>query len=212
GLQFGKVLRPKRVLILAQLVQIVPRINAGAVPVGEYRLNRVRADRLEHANLDLAFAGLEHLLPRPVAAHLCRRAVHAQEFVRHVKAAGTHDEVRRQTETQQHPGRDIAVPGTHQPADLAEHEVLRLARAHGDQLTVAEAPARTGAAPHHAQALRALVLELPLLEDEARRIFPLSLLAPADPAERLHLLALFWRQLASLARVAEPLSREGVMK
>src|SRR5256884_7238474 len=310
GLQFGKVLRPKRVLILAQLVQIVPRINAGAVPVGEYRLNRVRADRLEHANLDLAFAGLEHLLPRPVAAHLCRRGVHAQElvrqpeaaavreadlhharflvqldldrnvsaghlgsrfiaealeirapvedlgerharrrighqlddafrlvparrqhqgrrrierghlrerqrrevfFVRRVNAGGTHGDGLRQTGKQPHPGRDIAIPGTHQPAHLAEHEVLRLARAHGNQLTVAEAPARTGAAPHHAQALRALVLELPLLEDEARRIFPLSLLAPADPAERLHLLALFWRQLASLARVAEPLSREGVM-
>src|SRR2546426_12674094 len=48
---------------------------------------RVRADRLEHANLDLAFAGLEHLLPRPVAAHLCRRGVHAQELVRQPVAA-----------------------------------------------------------------------------------------------------------------------------
>src|SRR5207245_1454440 len=85
-----------------------------------------------------------------------------------------HGDGLRQTGKQPHPGRDIAILGTHQPAHLAEYEVLRLARAHGDQLTVAEAPARTRAAPHHAQALRALVLELPLLEDGARRIFRTS--------------------------------------
>src|SRR5205807_1975346 len=46
---------------------------------------------------------------------------------------------------------------------------------------------------------------------EARGIYRTRLLAAADAAERLHLLAFLQRQLAALTRVAEPLSREGVM-
>ena len=53
--------------------------------VGEPRLDRVAPDRLDAHDLDVALADLEHLLPRAVAAHLGRRAVDAQQFVRQLE-------------------------------------------------------------------------------------------------------------------------------
>src|SRR5260221_6688215 len=59
GLEPGEVLLPHAVLVLAQKVEIVPGIDAGAVAVGKARLHRVRADRLECADLDVLPADLQ---------------------------------------------------------------------------------------------------------------------------------------------------------
>jgi hypothetical protein len=58
-------LRPELVLILSELVEILPGIDPGIVPVGELRLHRIGADRLERADLDVTLSGLQNLLPGP---------------------------------------------------------------------------------------------------------------------------------------------------
>src|SRR5581483_4864916 len=85
-LYFGEVLRPKFLLVLAKLVQVVPGIDAGAVAVGKDWLHGVRADRIERTDLDIALAGLQHFLSGPVAFHLSRRRVDAQVLVRQPEA------------------------------------------------------------------------------------------------------------------------------
>src|SRR6185436_1201522 len=82
-----EILRPVLLLVLAQLVEVVPGKDAGAVPVGELRLHRVRADRLERADLDRALADLQHFLPRTVPSHFGRRRIHAQVLERQPEAA-----------------------------------------------------------------------------------------------------------------------------
>ena len=61
-------------------MEIIPRIDAGFVAIGKHQLDRVGADRLDGRDADIFLAHLQHLLPRPVPAHLGRRRMHAQEF------------------------------------------------------------------------------------------------------------------------------------
>src|SRR2546430_7339058 len=56
-------------------------------PVGEMRLHRVAADRLEGQDVDILLAGLQDFLARSVATHFSRRGVHAQEFVGQLETA-----------------------------------------------------------------------------------------------------------------------------
>src|SRR5436309_2159226 len=72
---------PQLVLPLAQIVQIVPGVDAGVVTVGELRPDGVVADRLEFRDRDFALADLQRFLAGPVPAHIRRGRVNAEEFV-----------------------------------------------------------------------------------------------------------------------------------
>ena len=50
-----EIFRPQALLVLAELVQVVPGIDAGRVAVGECRLHGIRSDRLERTYFHLAF-------------------------------------------------------------------------------------------------------------------------------------------------------------
>ena len=80
------VVGPQRVMVDADVVEVIPRVNAGGVTVGERGLQRVIADRLDGAQIHIALAHLQGFLPRPMAAHFGRRAHHAQKFERIVEA------------------------------------------------------------------------------------------------------------------------------
>src|SRR6185295_9076563 len=80
------VLPPELVLLRAEEVEVVPREDAGVVAVGEARQDRVVADRLERRDLDVALAGLQDLLARPVALDLRRRRVDAHQLERNPEA------------------------------------------------------------------------------------------------------------------------------
>src|SRR6185436_12650761 len=67
------VLLPQVGLLRAKEVQVVPREDAGVVAVGETRQHRIVADRLERRDLDVALAGLQDLLSRPMPLHFRRR-------------------------------------------------------------------------------------------------------------------------------------------
>src|ERR1700682_5513665 len=51
-----KVASPHLVLVHSQHVEVVPRIDAGAVAIGEYGPHRVRADWLQFLDLDVLLA------------------------------------------------------------------------------------------------------------------------------------------------------------
>ena len=72
-------------LLRAEEVEVVPRVDAGVVAVGEARQHRIVADRLDRSDLDVALAGLQHLLPRAVALHLGRRRIDAHQLERDAK-------------------------------------------------------------------------------------------------------------------------------
>src|SRR3990167_8181707 len=90
----------------------------------------------------------------------------------------------------------VPVLARHQPAHLRQPEMLGVGRAHADQLAVRVAPARGPRWTHHAQALRALVADVPLLEEVAVRVADLLLVPRADAPESLQLVALLLRQLS----------------
>ena len=79
-LQSSKVVLPERTLILSQLKQIVPAVNAAVVTVIKVDFNGVVADRLNVLNRDVSFAGLKHFLAPAVTAHFSRGGIHAQKF------------------------------------------------------------------------------------------------------------------------------------
>src|SRR5580693_8992183 len=79
-LQACKVIGPQFVPVPAQVVEIVPGIDAGVVAVGEAWLHSVIADRFESADLDAALAGLQHFLPRPMPAYFGGGRMHSQEL------------------------------------------------------------------------------------------------------------------------------------
>src|SRR4029079_8104818 len=65
--------------------------------------------------------------------------------------------------------------------------------------------------PHHAHALGALVLDLPLLDDEALGVAVIVLLARADAPEGRDLLALLLRKLALLGGRLEDAPRDVIV-
>ena len=75
GRQPVEIALPQLVLPLAEVVEVVPRIDAGVVAVGERRTDRVVADGFDLRDRDVALADLQHLLARAVAAHFRRRRI-----------------------------------------------------------------------------------------------------------------------------------------
>src|SRR6185369_17867353 len=67
-------------------VQVVPRIDAGVVSVGELRAHRILAHRLELRDLDIFLADLQDLLPGPMASHLRGGRIDAQKLAGQAKA------------------------------------------------------------------------------------------------------------------------------
>src|SRR5262245_38447513 len=82
-----EIVAPELVLARAEVVQILPRIDAGVVPVRELGTNRIVADGLDLGNRHGALARLQRLLSRAVSAHFGGGRVHAQEFVRQLERA-----------------------------------------------------------------------------------------------------------------------------
>src|ERR1022692_2262196 len=74
----------------AELVEVVPGVNAGFVPVGELGPDRIVAHRFDLGDRYLALADLQRFLAWAVAAHLGGRRIDAQELGRkpEVRAVG----------------------------------------------------------------------------------------------------------------------------
>src|SRR5690606_13340738 len=87
ALQTGEILRPQRFLPAADLVEVVPGVQAAVVTVREHRLDRVVAHRLEAEYVYVALALLQHLLTGAVSAHFGGRRVHPQELERQAEDA-----------------------------------------------------------------------------------------------------------------------------
>src|SRR5207244_10774625 len=87
SLQALEILRPQVFLAQAELIEQVPRIDAGTVAVGKRRLQPVVADRLGRHDRHIPLADLQLLLAGTVPAHLGRGRVNAQEFVRQPERA-----------------------------------------------------------------------------------------------------------------------------
>src|SRR5262249_30479639 len=73
---------PQLVLPQTEIVEVVPRVDASVVAVGDRRTDCVAAHGLDFLDRDVPLADLQHFLPRPMAADLGRRRIDAQEFVR----------------------------------------------------------------------------------------------------------------------------------
>src|SRR5690606_33217359 len=71
---------PVLLLMLAQLVQVFPRVQAGVVAVAENELQRVVADRLDVGDRHVDLADLQRLLAGAVSAHFRRGRMNAQIF------------------------------------------------------------------------------------------------------------------------------------
>src|SRR5436190_9235312 len=78
---------PELVLARAEIVEVIPRVNAGLVAVGECWTKRVVAYGLDVCNRDIALAGLQCLLSGPVAAHFGGRRIDTKEFIRKAEAS-----------------------------------------------------------------------------------------------------------------------------
>src|SRR5437762_2329827 len=85
GRQPIQVTPPQRVVLRAELVEVVPRVDAAFVPVGEFRADGIVSDRLDFGDGDVALSKLQGFLSGTMAANLRRRRIDAQEFVRQAK-------------------------------------------------------------------------------------------------------------------------------
>ena len=84
--QAGGVICPQLILLGAQKIQVLPRKDAGGVTIRKRRLHRVIANRLQRSQTNFALAGLQNLLPRPVALNLGRGGVDAHQLKRNAKS------------------------------------------------------------------------------------------------------------------------------
>src|SRR5437588_138497 len=82
-----EVARPLRLAFVAELVQVLPRVEPGVVSVVEDELHGVLPHRLDGPDPDVLFAEHQHLLPGAVPFHLRRRGVHPQVLERQLEAA-----------------------------------------------------------------------------------------------------------------------------
>ena len=73
-------------MLNAELVQVIPGVDAALVTVREFRADRVMADLLDFGDGHLALADLQRLLARAVAAYFSRGRIDAQKLVRQAKA------------------------------------------------------------------------------------------------------------------------------
>ena len=84
-LERGEIVAPALVVLAAELVEIVPGIDAGVVQIVEDDAHGVIADRLDGDDADMGAPGDQRLLAGAVALHLGRRAFDAQIFRRQAK-------------------------------------------------------------------------------------------------------------------------------
>jgi hypothetical protein len=63
---------PKLLLVLAEFVEVLPRVYSGIVLIVEEETDGVVADRLDAIDIHLFFADLEHALARPMPLDLGR--------------------------------------------------------------------------------------------------------------------------------------------
>ncbi len=75
-----QVFLPQFVVMLAQVVEHVPGIEAAVVPVRENQAQRIGTDRFDTFDLDIALAGLQRFLARAMATGLSRRRVDAADI------------------------------------------------------------------------------------------------------------------------------------
>lgn len=75
-----QVFLPQFVVVLAQIVEHVPGIEAAVVPVRENQAQRIGADRFDTFDIDIALAGLQGFLTRAMTTGFSRRRVDAQIF------------------------------------------------------------------------------------------------------------------------------------
>src|SRR5512139_1733879 len=62
GFHALEIFVPQRGLVDAEVVQILPGVDPGVVPVGEEQVDAVQADRLGGVDQHFALANLQHLL------------------------------------------------------------------------------------------------------------------------------------------------------
>jgi len=82
----AQIVLPQRLPAAAELVQILPIEQPGAVTVIEDDLDGIVADLLQVADIDVLLADLQLGLIRRVAAHLGRRGVDPQILARQAEA------------------------------------------------------------------------------------------------------------------------------
>src|SRR3569833_2855906 len=73
-----QVLAPVRFLVAAQLVQVLPGVQAGVVPVIEHQLDRILPDRLDDPDTDSLLSKHQLFLARSVALHFRGRRMDTQ--------------------------------------------------------------------------------------------------------------------------------------
>ena len=73
-----QVFLPQFVVMLAQIVEKVPGVEAAVVSVREDEAHGVGADRFDALDVDVALAGLQCFLARAVTTCFRRRGVHPQ--------------------------------------------------------------------------------------------------------------------------------------
>src|SRR6185369_16458345 len=80
GFDLLQIFLPEFVAMQAEIVKEVPGIDAAIVPVAEDQPQRIGADGLDALDADIAFSGLQRLLPGPMPAGLGRRGEDPQKF------------------------------------------------------------------------------------------------------------------------------------
>jgi hypothetical protein len=70
-----QVFLPQFVVVLAQVVEHVPGVEAAVVAIRENQAQRIGADRLDAFDIDIALAGLQGFLTRAVTTGFSRRRV-----------------------------------------------------------------------------------------------------------------------------------------
>ena len=75
GFKLSQIVGPFFGLLMTQLKQIAPTVNAAVMTIGKDDLDCVMALGLQISNLNVFFAELKHSLIRGVTLHLCRRRI-----------------------------------------------------------------------------------------------------------------------------------------
>ena len=85
GVEPSQVLVPHQLVPRPELVEIVPGVDTGLVPIREFGADCVMSYRLDLRNGDLALANLQRFLAGAVAAHLGGWRIDPEEFVGELK-------------------------------------------------------------------------------------------------------------------------------
>src|SRR5258705_772243 len=77
-----EVAPPHFFLVEAIVIEKLPRIDAGVVPIRKIKLHGVGADGLDTRDRDVFLADLQYFLARTGSAHFGRRRISAQKLAR----------------------------------------------------------------------------------------------------------------------------------